>query len=324
MRFKLSPYDSQIIQHPVFQREVRGLKRWASSPERLKRHNRRVLLVVHALVLAGWLVLAVLLSVDLGNPASWNGLSFNFQQSSNILVWLIVTASIAAGALLDMTSMRTTLNSISGEVITGRWELLRLTLLSVGGIVNAKHHIAQLRVWRLAFVVICLRLATIMLMFLLVFVLPYLSPGYNYNLESFLFLIETEPHSAGLVMLIIVLTLGIYVIEPLWRMKAVTALGMAISSYTLDLPFAALLAVLGVFGMWVAQLMVIVALSMGLGAGFNIFIMQAILDVDVSNFAWLLYFLLSGLVMAVTIYGFYAILQAWGLRRSLTRLARIN
>lgn len=324
MRFRLSPYSTQIMQHPVFKREQRALKGWISSPERLRRLNRVLLLAVLALVLFGWLALAVLFSIDLGNRVTGYGLSHNFYESATALIWLIIAASIGATALLDMTSIRSTLNSISSEVVTGRWQLLRLTLLSTGGIVSAKHHIAQLRVWRLTFALVCLRLAVVMLLLLLTLVLPYIAYGYNYAVMDFLYLIQTEPESAGLVLLIIVLTLTVYVIEPLWRVKAVTALGMAISAYAFDIPLATLLAVLVVFAMWVLQIMVVAALTLGLGAGFNIFIMQAILDVNVSNFAWLLYFLLCGLILTVTIYGFYAILQAWGLRRSLTRLTRIN
>lgn len=51
----------------------------------------------------------------------------------------------------------------------------------------------------------------------------------------------------------LVLTLAVYVVEPYWRMRALTALGLVISSYVLNTPLANRRSVGAIFAVWWAE-----------------------------------------------------------------------
>ncbi len=69
-----------------------------------------------------------------------------------------------SGWLVDCAGIAVAVGGISGELITGRWDLLRLTLLRVERLIAAKHGTAQIRAWRLMALVVGVRVGAVTLL----------------------------------------------------------------------------------------------------------------------------------------------------------------
>src|SRR5262249_19323827 len=83
--------------------------------------------------------------------------------SMNFTFW-VMAASVLITPVLDFLSISAALNSISAEISTGRWDLLRMTLLRPTQIVAAKHGAAQVRVWRPTMLLVGVRLAACLML----------------------------------------------------------------------------------------------------------------------------------------------------------------
>jgi len=243
--------------HPLFKYAVRRI-RWAGTVDQLRRFNLCAGLVIVGLVVGFWLFhiyyqLAMYSQLFPGYGANPNTVSsLVIPQSGYFIVWLML-ATIGLNFILDFASFIFSLNSIGGEISAGRWELLRMTPIAEERIVAAKHSLAQVRAWRVMAVVVYARIAAVLLILLHVFLLPALigdGPdvfgGFRYDFfNSFLALIT------------VVIFLAIYVIEPLWRMRAVTAVGIAISARVYTVAFAFLAAFAAMVATWISQVVIL-------------------------------------------------------------------
>jgi hypothetical protein len=309
-----------MLRHPLFRREVHRVK-WGFSEARIRHYSLRVLLAAHLLLFVAWLLLSLAFSTP--PPYSYYQQSqtawFVYGASPQVFALLIV-ATIGVNLILDFGSTLAALSSINSEILGGRWDLLRLTALREEGIVNAKHAAAQVRAWRVMAVTVSSRVATILLGLLIFPLAPLFLLGdssfFSGLGESFI----REPFSAILGFATLVLTLMIYVVEPYWRMKAMTALGMVISSYILNTPLATLAGVGAIFAVWLAQVSIFAILVFGLG-----FLLSPTIFFFSSNEAFgILYILIAAAITAATIYGFYTLLQNWSLRRVIARIYKSN
>jgi hypothetical protein len=215
--------------------------------------------------------------------------------------------SLLASLLLDFVSVTAALNSISGDINNGTWDLLRLTAIREGELVLAKHAITQLRVWRTTMWVIGLRIAaTLTAAFFMItdYVLETLSQEYltvEENIEFILF-----------ILIPFAVLFGVFILEPLWRMQAMTAVGMAVSARLKD-GATAMLVVLGiVLVLWLMQALVVVAVTAGLSA---LFLALSVFGVGALCAPFIMLF-----VIFPTIYGFYSILKTSALRQVARRL----
>jgi hypothetical protein len=222
---------------------------------------------------------------------------------------ILVGFGLLASLFLDFVCIAAALNSISSEIINGTWDLLRLTVLREGELVLAKHAITQLRVWRTTMWVIGLRIAaTVIAAFFMItdYVLEILSQGYltiEENIEFILFILVP-----------FALLFCIFTIEPLWRMQAMSALGMVISARLKDGALAALLAIGTVLAVWCIQALVLFTLVASLGA------VVAVLSPVIGSSA----FIISPLIVFPTVYGFYSVLKTWALRQVARRLFALS
>jgi hypothetical protein len=265
---------------------VRGI-RWGASERVLLRYSARRITIICGALLFIWFVVSL------------NDLQ-HYQLSD--FVSILFALSFLASLALDYTSMTSALGSINGEIIAGRWDLLRISLITIPQIVAAKHGAAQVRAWRLMVTIIALRLA-VLLMGVISILLILVHTG------TFAFI-----RPADLILeLSLVIAFGlVYLIEPWWRMRTVTALGVAISART-RAPVSAVLAAGGmVFGIWLLQGLIVFALALALTI---IIVPLAFAEYSVLETSIIAPLMFIALVV-VTVYGFYSIIQVWGLRRA--------
>jgi len=315
-----TPYSDNMLRHPLFRQEVRRV-RWGFSESRIRIYGMRVFAVVCTAIFAVWLLLSLAFSNP--PPYSYNQTStawwFVYGSSPQTFV-LLIFAAIGVNLILDFASTLSAVSSISGEIVAGRWDLLRLTALREEGIVNAKHAAAQVRAWRVMAVTVSSRLSIILLG---AFVFPFVPLIMLGDSSFFSGLGETfmrDPFGTLFAFAILITTLIIYVVEPYWRMRAMTALGMVISSYVLNAPLAMLASLGAIFAVWLAQAVILAMLVFGLG----FLLSPTIFLYSASSTFGFLYILIAAGVTAATIYGFYTLVQNWSLRRVIARIYKSN
>lgn len=287
---------------------------WGESEHLLRQMSLRLFLALQGVSVGVWLLVGGLMYLAVPD---YDRNLYRFATSVVLQAnLLIMVATILAGLVLDVMCMRAALNSISGEVLAGRWDLIRLTALHETGVVRAKHSVAQLRAWRPTLMMVAVRFAMIWIYVLAYFFAPVILLGDNTLATSRFSMFLYVPVESLLVVLISAFTAVIYVLEPLWRMKAMTALGLTISSYILNGPLAMLAAMGSIFAVWLAQLIVFFSLTFVLGIFAPLFFLSSTITF------FYIYTLAVSLINGLTIYGFYILLQEWSLRRVMRRIAR--
>ena len=265
---------------------------WGQSEPTLLRYSVRRIAIITGALLFLWLVFS------LGDLQQYRIGDF---------VFILLALSFLASLALDYTSMTSALGSINGEITAGRWELLRISLVTIPQIVAAKHGAAQVRAWRLMVVIVALRLAVLLMGILSLLFEVFFNSSYPYPYQTSTDLIGIM---TGLVVLLV---LGlIYIIEPWWRMRTITALGVAISARARQSTSAVLAAGGTVFAIWLLQ--GAIAFVIVLVISFLIFPLAL---VEYSAYQFVIISPLAAFVLiTAAVYGFYSIVQTWGLRRA--------
>jgi len=301
--YRLTPH-SRLSRNPLFVLETRRV-RWGCDVDVLLRSTWRWLLLICGLILALWLL--VLVGSVIG------GQSRLAAENALIVVWWMLALSLLAAPALDFVSISTALGSIHGEITAGRWDLLRLTLLPNPQIVAAKHTAAQVRVWRATMLITALRTATVLIgtlnLLLLAFNDPYFMRGVSFG----------EWISLLVLLLTGGVTCAIYLLEPLWRMRALTALGVAISARTDHATSAALLGIGAIAVLWIAQIMLLIFLLAGLSM---LFLPLGLIETSLGLAICTPVAFVALLIVVVR--GFFSIIQTWSLRRAERWVARIH
>ncbi|GAB4545972.1 MAG: hypothetical protein OHK0023_05050 [Anaerolineae bacterium] len=162
---------------------------------------------------------------------------------SDALIFVILPLGFLVSLVLmlgtDFSYAAAAFNSLTAYRSYGDWDLLALTELRPNQILNAKYSTALIRGWRTLILEWSVRLVTATMLFGLV-------------LRQFL----QYPSSRGdLSILIVVLVLGAgYLAEPYWRMRTLTAFGIALSAARLDQTQTTALTVGAVIGLRLLQL----------------------------------------------------------------------
>ncbi len=237
-------------QEPLFKYAIRRV-RWGETVRRLRHYNVRAALIVHALILGLWLLNLVAAASSYPPPTSYGYSApgyYTYFQSTNTVTWLLL-ATIGMDIILDFACLVFAINSIGGEISAGRWDLLRMTPLREERVVEAKHGLAQVRAWRVMAVVLYARIATVILILLNVLVLPVLLDVSGLLVDMFRF----EFFNPLLLLFTVAIFLAVYVIEPTWRMRALTAVGVAISARVHNIVFSLLAAFAAIVAIWISQ-----------------------------------------------------------------------
>ncbi|MDX2139829.1 MAG: hypothetical protein SF123_17215 [Chloroflexota bacterium] len=295
-----TPLEQDIATHPLFQFDARRIH-WASRP---RTASVRVILFSMLRLSVLWLVFSGL------HFASLTYISEPVQRlyiaGSNILS-LFLFLSIPLGALLDFVAMLLSFNSITGDMVAGRWDLLRLTSLSTEGMIAAKHAISQTRCWRPMLMLVGTRLGILALGGILLMLAAYSYGGgiQLRRLEEFY------------TFFCIIVLCAVYVIEPYWRMKAMTAVGVAISALNRSTTSAMLGAFGSLVGAWILQVLVV---------GVSMYVTSRLMFN--SSFSGTIVVMCNiTLLIAVfigTLYGFFRFTEQRALERALARLRNLN
>ncbi len=296
---RLTPH-SHLSHNPLFALEARHT-RWGESGVTLARRSG-IWIGVGALVVV--MPFVIWMALELPRTGT---LSLIYQSGTDYVAWALAIG-LLLGLLVDCGSIAVSIGSINGEMLTGRWDLLRLTLLRIERLIAAKHGTAQLRAWRLMALVVGVRVGAVALLIFL-----YSSPVF---LAAPIFIDPLEV-TFGYV-LIIALSL-IFIAEPLWRMRALTAVGLVISSRMHSSITTILMAASYVFALWIVEGFVfsVVGVAMSWLFGFG-----ALVTADVLWFLCFGPFFVG--IISVAIWGYYHIVETWALRRAALTLAHFN
>ena len=150
-------------------------------------------------------------------------------ETSDRLAVIVVCAAIAAMFAVDFYSAFTVTYGLHNQINSEQWDLIRTSGLRERNILRAQYDIARLRAWRPMCIDTAFRIAVTELIILN-------SLRYLFGPSSVIGLVITLP--ALLVLILCGVGLAVYVLEPLWRMKALAALSLAVASSVKNTPFA--------------------------------------------------------------------------------------
>jgi hypothetical protein len=238
---RATPYAAISDGDPLFRYEIRRV-RWGQTRQQLVEYSLRVLVIIQPLVLVLWGLFI------LATPNRLTASSYVvFSATIAFLGWLFV-AGIAAGLFLDCLSMTAAVNSFRRDINGGQSDLICLSGIYAEQFVSTRYAVVQARAWRIMAVVSSIRLA----------ILPVIVMGTLLVPKLLLVVFDLFIFAFGYWL--------IYCIEPLWRMRAVTELGLAISA-RVHSPSAALLAAMTAIAMlWGIQVLVIGVIASMLAA----------------------------------------------------------
>lgn len=241
----------------------------------------------------------------------FSALPYLSREGSGDILIVLMLLSVLASFPLDLTFMAAAIGSINGDMSAKRWDLLRLTPLTRYQIIAAKHSVAQVRAWRWMILIVALRFGMVLIGGLTALFLSLQPDVWGYVLPGHLISIFFWMVFLGLVG-------AVYAVEPFMRMRAVTALGVAISARTQQQASAVLAAVGSVFALWMVQGIVLFVLVL---IGSALFAWLALMESIALQVVICTPLLLACVTIAV-VYGFYSVMQVWSLRSAERWLAR--
>jgi hypothetical protein len=312
------------IDNPLFRFESRRL-RWGASPEQVWRASKIITASVLVGVFALWFLLAQINRQGIritsqNQPGGQQGIQTSPQggvpqsgvtypprgrESFDFFNGLLLV-SISASIVLDLACLTVSM-SFNGRDSQAE-DLLRLTTLSSKARMSAKYAIDQIRVWWIMWLVVSLRAAAILFFMVMT---PGLTAGFG---RGFGF---GSPFRYYGFLLPLLVPASAFLIEPIWRMRAMTALGLGISVQVPKKFSAALVGVLADLGIWVVQILLVAGIGgavpiFGLGRGFPRY--------EYSNS--LMGMVLEWLLIAGTWFAFLWVIQKSSLQTAIARWAR--
>ncbi len=295
-----------VWRDPLFRTDARSVKwgvSWMALRGRMFRWGVQMLIV---------LALSFVLMLGLRLPSIISMASYSSYYSPLTFVGefsaVAFVGSIALNVILDFVGISGALGTISSDFNFRRADLIRTSLLRPTQIVEAKHVVAQVRVLRMTFRIMWGRAWIVVLTgaALLGSLIESRANGYS----------SAPAHQIILFGLIGALTAVTYVLEPYWRMKAVTSLGVALSARTMHGASATLNAGFSLIAFWISQAVVII----GLG-----FALQLTIAFYVGD-EWMAFIGLFGYwaIITAVIYSFYARIVRSSLYQAAHRLAALD
>lgn len=308
--------NAQLMQtHPVFALEHRRIPAKRGLP-RLPRYS-----------LYWFLRVAVILSAMYGLTvySNWRsyqdsgGYGYIYIEGTYLFVLFLGFASLAANFVLDFICILASINGISKERNTQHWHLIWLSNLRPYDVVEAKHTLAQLRVWRITSILISIRILVLMLILLQVFFVQNLFDGGSVLMDVLNEFVRNPIESLFGVLAVVILA-SAYILEPLWRMRTLTALGTAISARISGFANGLLTGFGVIVVVWISQNMVL-----GFAGGFTaqIFTLPGLYNAS-SEIVVILAFTVTVLILVTTLYVYYRGLQRWALLRAAKDAFRVD
>ena len=188
-------------QNPIFEYERRKIP-WIKDISSPTQFSIRAWVTGALIVFMVWLIAGFVI----GNDSSVRANSISF----------LIYASLVIMIVVDLYNVFIVASNLRRHLSPEHWELIRTTGQSEDCIFDALYALAQIRTWRSMSLEVALRIGIIEIFLLEIFREPIDSIS---GLVCFLFLL-------------FVLTAVIYVVEPIWRMKALTAFSIAVVTIT--------------------------------------------------------------------------------------------
>lgn len=310
--------------HPLYQLNMRRRKWWANGTAPA-RYGLEVVLWTVTVLLLVWLVFVLACYAWVVNSFINSG---NVVQTWHIPQLVAITTlwvggiSVGLSYLLDFIVMAITVNSISGERNAHRWHLIQLTPLSGQSVIEALYQANQLRLWRITLMVVGTRVAVIAAFGLLVFVLlPVIE---NYNPFSWITELPDNPLLYSYVGLVVLLIGVVYVVEPIWRLRAMTALAMGLSAQVRRFITALPLAFVLMLSVWLLMLAAVAGLTAAMVWATDQMYRLPHLDYDAEEMLITLTIVGFVLVQVVLIQGSFRLIRGLGLRWALRRSSSLR
>ncbi|SRR5258708_14694711 len=199
--------------NPLFESERRKIP-WVQNASSLTMYRKRVWICVALVTLAVWIALTIY--------------KYNDSDFQNELLLFAISISAIVMVIVDFFSTLLLSNYLHRLIRSKDWELLRLTPQNDDSILQAIFSIAQIRSWRPMVFEVAVRIATTELMLWGIVRFWISSHSTISDLFPFATFVFTP---AGI-------AIYIYVIEPIWRMKAFAALSLAVVSINENATFA--------------------------------------------------------------------------------------
>jgi hypothetical protein len=274
--------DAQI--HPIFIAESARL-RWPRTRLELISYGRIVLISVLAVTLGWWFIERLHINFGSTNSTSWQ---YN-------LPTLVFLASLVCTLLSSITTVVWTVGCVRRSLQSGQWDEYRTAPLAAESVVNACDVITRMRVWRVSIIEVALRLATSIL----------LVCGMFYGSSTAM---SYDPYYLIAIAVVVTIVAG-YAFEPLYRMRAITALTIAATLHlrnriaSLLTGFAAvtvihLLQIGAVTVVWQALFDIPTDNSIGDGAGMAVAVIFAVGSLTTFGVFYLLYWLLRRIALS--------------------------
>lgn len=270
MPFAAVPADDPLLRYDI--RRVR----WGQSARKLTGFSLLAVFVAQLLVI---LLRAMFVSAAQGQFGSY----ISFYASGEFIGWLFLVG-VFASFVLDIVSMVASVSSIAGDMVAGRWDLLRLSNVRAEQFVAAKCAVAQARAWRVMVVVVAVRVGVLVAILLDSLVVP-------------------RPYSRFILFVYQSAYLLVYIVEPLWRMQALTGIGMAIAARVGSATGAILTGFVFVLTLWVIQVLLVVMVGSSAAAdpGNNLLL------------ALFLYGPLLAILLGLALHALYRRAQMWSI-----------
>ncbi len=305
---RTTPYATTAADQPIFQMETRQLA-WASDKRTFTALSLQR--IRRAAVNSSMLMLVLM-----GGLAILQRYNLSFRSLLELLYsgsLLLALVGVLMSFQIDFLSIAASVNSINGDVNSGRWDLYKLAGVREGQFTVGKHAIAQVRVWRTVMTVIGVRGgAAVLFIFASIISTLVYNPIFS---QGGLRLGSVLPQ-----FVVSVILMGIpgwfFLIEPILRLRAMTAVGLMISAHVRSASMSPLAAFGVTAGIWIAQ----IAFLAAFGCGMSMFLIP-------------LMFYGSGLVCGLPIilglliaamHAYYEILKNFSLRRAAFRLASLE
>jgi hypothetical protein len=210
--FNLTP--PYLDDNPLFQVVIRRV-RWAQSTRHIWRYSLEILIVVLLVMGVLWLG-----GIWIGSPPK----GFRVLDRGFDILNIMIFTSVLLDGIIDFACVAAALNVSDHHTRPVWWDLIRLSAMPRNRIIVARHALAQVRVWWLAVAVASMRVAYSILTLILYLVLsPLVIGGGNWFFIG-------DALELTLIFSTIAVFMFMLVVEPIWRMKAVTALGVWISA----------------------------------------------------------------------------------------------
>ncbi|MEP7288717.1 MAG: hypothetical protein ABI947_23440 [Chloroflexota bacterium] len=292
---RILPFSLITPRNAAFERDLRRV-RWLRRPLALVMYSAYVLIGIPLLV-------SVLFLLDyFRRSAAGRYGSYYYYYNTSVWFAIILFATFLIMVIANLYYLVITVNSINRLIASGEWDSLRLTPIPERDLVLGKVAVAQVRGWRFMTLDMALRLCAIAFA---VTDIAATSNGYPFLTITSL--------SALLNLGSIVTLCVVYTLEPLWRMRTVVAIGIAVSAGIRNLTFAVLAGFGLVFALHIGLVIVIAATTYGLARLLGSLVYSSSLESLFFGSAALLF---GTLVVGFVINYFYRRVQRYALRRA--------